>query len=215
MIEGYKWFVVHTYSGYEDKVAENITKVAVNRGLDNQILEVSIPTETVIEIKKVERKKTKKAPKPVDMSFEDIDLPEEEEEEPAEEKRVEVKRKIFPSYVFVKAAVYYDNQDDRYKMDSLVWYVIRNTRGVTGFVGPDGTPVPLSDAEIEKFGVERVTYDVKFEVGDFVTIMEGAYEGYAGAVESIDAEAGTVCVIIQTMGHDTPVELSIAKVQKL
>ena len=145
MAKDAKWYVVHTYSGYENKVATNIEKVVENRKMHDQILDVKIPTEIVTEIK--------------------------------DDKTREVERKIFPSYVLVKVAVDYD-EDDQPKMSDDSWYVIRHTRGVTGFVGPDNKPAPLSDQEIYKLGVEKRVVEVNYKVGDIVSIGGGIVGGF-------------------------------------
>ena len=181
MIEDYKWYVVHTYSGYENKVAENIKKVVENRGLQDQIAEVKVPVETVVEIK--------------------------------DNKRREVERKLFPGYVLVKLAVSYNEKAEEQRMTDEVWYIIRNTRGVTGFVGPDGRPVPLTEDEACRLGVEKRSVSVNYQVGDLVTIIHGSFDGFSGIVDSIDAENDTVRVIISMMGRDTPLELGLDQVE--
>lgn len=181
MFEDYKWYVVHTYSGYENKVADNIQKVVENRGLHDQILEVCVPTETVTEIK--------------------------------EDKKREVERKLFPGYVLVKLAVSYNEKAGENRMTDEIWYIIRNTRGVTGFVGPDGRPVPLTEAEVLRLGVEKRTVSVDYEVGDLVTIIGGSFDGFSGTVDDIDVEHDTVRVIISMMGRDTPLELGLDQVE--
>lgn len=181
MFEEYKWYVVHTYSGYENKVADNIEKVVENRNMRDQILEVCVPTETVTEIK--------------------------------EDKKRDVVRKIFPGYVLVKLAVFYDEKAQENKMTDEVWYIIRNTRGVTGFVGPEGRPVPLTEDEVVKLGVEKRSVSVGYEVGDLVTVINGSFDGFSGVVEKIDLENDTVRVIISMMGRDTPLELGLDQVE--
>ena len=181
VIEDYKWYVVHTYSGYENKVAENIKKVVENRGLQDQIAEVRVPVETVVEIK--------------------------------DNKRREVERKLFPGYVLVKLAVAYNEKAEEQRMTDEVWYIIRNTRGATGFVGPDGRPVPLSEAEACRLGVEKRSVDVNYEVGDLVTVVYGSFEGFSGVVSNIDVENDAVTVIISMMGRDTPLELALDQVE--
>lgn len=158
-----RWYVVHTYSGYENKVAQNIEKVVENRGLGDQILDVRIPTGIFTETK--------------------------------DEKKVDVERKLFPGYVLVKMVM---NED--------TWYVARNTRGVTGFVGPGSKPVPLSDAEVEALGVEVKAIEISYEVGDRVKIIDSSFEGFIGVVTDIQKERGKVTVNITMMGRATPVE---------
>ena len=175
-----KWYVVHTYSGYENKVANNIEKVVENRKMHDQILDVKIPTEIVTEIK--------------------------------DDKKREVERKIFPSYVLVKVAVEYDD-DDQPKMSDDSWYVIRHTRGVTGFVGPDNKPAPLSDEEILKLGVEKRVVEVNYEVGDMVNIVDGIFGGFSGVVEEIDTENNVVKVAVSALfGKETMVELELDQI---
>ncbi len=181
MFDDYKWYAVHTYSGYENKVADNIIKVADNRGMRDQILEVCVPTETVVEIK--------------------------------DDKKKEIVRKLFPGYVLVKLAVAYDDKAEENKMTDEVWYIIRNTRGVTGFVGPEGRPVPLTEDEVIKIGVEKRIVTVGYEVGDLVTVIGGSFDGFSGVVDNIDIENDTVRVIISMMGRDTPLELGLDQVE--
>jgi len=173
MSETAKWYVVHTYSGYENKVAQNIEKVVENRKLHDLIPEIRVPTEMVTEIK--------------------------------ENKTREVERKIFPSYVLVKMIL---NDDS--------WYVVRNTRGVTGFVGPGSKPIPLSDAEVEALGVNvNNTVEITFKVGDSVTVAAGTLEGFVGIVKSINLDEKTVDVVVSMFGRETPATLEISQVSKL
>ena len=176
-----KWYVVHTYSGYENKVATNIEKVVENRKMHDQILEVKIPTEIVTEIK--------------------------------DDKKREVERKIFPGYVLVKVAVTYDD-DDRPSMSDEAWYVIRHTRGVTGFVGPDSKPTPLSNDEVLKLGVEKHSVEVSYQVGDLVNIIDGIFDGFSGVVEEIDTENNVVKVTVSALfGKETLVEMELDQVE--
>ncbi len=164
MAEEAKWYVVHTYSGYENKVKANLEKSVENRGISNLIQSVEVPLEDVVE------------------------------EKDGEEKIV--KRKIFPGYVVIKMI-----------MNDESWFVVRNTRGVTGFVGPGSKPVALSDAEVESMGVEKVrAADMKVSVGDSVRIKSGPLEGFAGSVEMIDSERRKVIVRVSMFGRETPVE---------
>lgn len=211
MYDEYRWFVVHTYSGYENKVSSNLLTVIENRGLQDMIPEVCVPTETVVELREIKEKKTRKSKKTDDwFSFE-----EETNEEPKEKKLEEVKieRKLYPGYVFVKTAVFYDDKVKETKMTDEVWYVIRNIRGVTGFVGPESKPSPLSEAEIYKLGVEKQVIEVNYKVGDLVTIIGGSFDGFSGIVDTIDLEQKTVRVIISMMGRDTPIELGLDQVE--
>lgn len=172
MSEEAKWYVVHTYSGYENKVAQNIEKVVENRKLQELIPEVRIPMETVTEIKG--------------------------------SKTAEVEKKLFPSYVLVKMVLTDDS-----------WYIVRNTRGVTGFVGPGSKPVPLSDREVEALGVETGTpvVEVNIRPGDSVEVVGGSFDGFTGTVESIDLDAKTVDVTVSMFGRETSVTLPVTRVK--
>ena len=164
-----RWYVVHTYSGYENKVASSIENAVENRKLHDLICEVRVPSETVTEIK--------------------------------DNKKREVERKIFPSYVLIKMV-----------MNDETWYVVRNIRGVTGFVGPGSKPVPLTDEEVARLGVEKNEIEINFEVGDNVSIIDGYFDGFIGKVTSIEKEKGTVRLTVSMMGKDVPVELSLDQV---
>lgn len=173
MSETAKWYVIHTYSGYENKVAQNIEKVVENRKLRDLIPEIRIPTEMVTEVK--------------------------------DNKTREVERKIFPSYVMVKMVL---NDDS--------WYIVRNTRGVTGFVGPASKPVPLTDAEVANLGVNRMeSIEIDFKEGDNVTICAGTLEGFVGIIKKINMEAQTIDVIVSMFGRETPATLNLNQVKKL
>ncbi|GKH50076.1 MAG: transcription termination/antitermination protein NusG [Oscillospiraceae bacterium] len=164
-----RWYVVHTYSGYENKVASSIENAVENRKLHDLICEVRVPSETVTEIK--------------------------------DNKKREVERKIFPSYVLIKMV-----------MNDETWYVVRNIRGVTGFVGPGSKPVPLTDEEVARLGVEKNEIEINFEVGDNVSIIDGYFDGFIGKVTSIEKEKGIVRLTVSMMGKDVPVELSLDQV---
>ena len=166
MSEEAKWYVVHTYSGYENKVATNLEKIVENRQLQDWIHEVRIPTETVVEIKDNQKR--------------------------------EVERKLFPSYVLVKMV-----------MTDESWYVVRNTRGCTGFVGPGGKPIPLTEAEVNALGVETREVEINYQVGDTVRIIDGPLENFSGVVTELDPEKNKVCVTISMFGRETPVELEL------
>ena len=165
-----KWYVVHTYSGYENKVASNLETTVENRHLQDLILEIKVPTEIVTEIK--------------------------------DNKKREVERKLFPGYVLVKMILTDES-----------WYVVRNIRGCTGFVGPSSKPVPLTDAEVEAMGVEKKEIEVDYVVGDSVRIVDGALEDSVGTVEAIDLEKNLVRVTISMFGRETPVELELDHVE--
>ena len=201
MFDDYKWYAVHTYSGYENKVADNILKVAENRGMRDQILEVCVPLEKTSTV----------SPNKSD----EADANSDEATENGEKKKnvKEKERKLFPGYVLVKLAIAYDEKAEENKMSDEVWYIIRNTRGVTGFVGPDGRPVPLTQEEVIKIGVERYVVEVSYEVGDLFTIVGGSFDGFSGVVDNIDIENDTVRVIISMMGRDTPLELGLDQVE--
>lgn len=166
MPEEAKWYVVHTYSGYENKVASNLETTVENRNLHDLIPEIRVPTETVTEIK--------------------------------DNKKREVERKIFPGYVLVKMVLTDES-----------WYVVRNIRGCTGFVGPSSKPIPLTDEEVAKLGAETKQVEVSYEVGDSVHITGGPLEGFVGTVTEIDSEKNRVRVTVSMFGRETPVELEL------
>ena len=170
MPEDYKWYVVHTYSGYENKVASNLQTTVENRNLHHLFDDIKVPTEIVEEI--------------------------------TDGKTKEVERKLFPGYVFIKM-VYTDES----------WYVVKNIRGCTGFVGPESKPVPLSDEEAEKMGVETRTIEVSYSVGDPVRIIDGPLEDLVGNVEKIDTENNSVRVIVSMFGRETPADLELNHVE--
>lgn len=193
MAEISKWYVVHTYSGYENKVATNIEKVVENRKMHDLILEVKVPTEIVVENKEAKDKET----------GERIIV------------KKEVERKVFPGYVMVKVAVFEDEETGDLEMTDDTWYVIRNTRGVTGFVGPESKPIPLTEAEVYAMGVEKKVVKIDYEVGDMVTIIDGAFEGIIGTVHELDVDNNVVCVVISMLGRETPVDLELDQVEKV
>ncbi|MFR6065949.1 MAG: transcription termination/antitermination protein NusG [Eubacterium sp.] len=172
-MEEAKWYVAHTFSGYENKVASNIQTVVENRNLHDLIQEVSVPTETVVEIKDDGSKK-------------------------------EVERKVFPGYVLVKMV-----------MNDDTWYVVRNIRGCTGFVGPESKPVPLTEEEVKKLGVEKVSVKVNYAEGDFVNVIDGPLEGFSGTVESVDVNNNSVQVTISMFGRETSVEFELDQLEKV
>jgi len=173
MSEEAKWYVVHTYSGYENKVASTLMTTVENRGLQDMIPDVKVPTEIVSEVKD-------------DGSIK------------------EVERKLFPGYVFVKM-VYTDE----------TWYVVRNIRGCTGFVGPSSKPVPLTESEVYKMGVESRVVEVSYAVGDQVRIIDGPLEDFVGIVDELDTDKNYVKVTISMFGRETPVELELNQAEKL
>lgn len=166
------WYVVHTYTGYENKVLQSLEKIIENRGIGELIQAVKIPTEIVTEM-------TDKGEK-------------------------EIERKLFPSYVFVKMV-----------MNDEMWHIIRNTTGVTGFVGPGSRPVPLSDAEVEQLGVEPRVIEVRYAVGDSVRICAGPLSGFIGIVDEISSDMKTVKVTASMFGRETKVELGSMEVKSL
>ncbi|MBR6735464.1 MAG: transcription termination/antitermination factor NusG [Oscillospiraceae bacterium] len=172
MSEAAKWYVVHTYSGYENKVATSIENAVENRKLNDLICEVRVPVETVTEIK--------------------------------DNVKREVERKIFPGYVLIKMV-----------MNDETWYIVRNIRGVTGFVGPGSKPVPLTEEEVQRLGVETNEIEITFEVGDSVSIIDGYFAGFIGRVNQIEKDKGIVRVTVSMMGKDVPVELSLEQVAVL
>ena len=172
MAEEAKWYVAHTYSGYENKVKEDLEKTVENRGLQDMILEISYPTEEVVEMK--------------------------------DGKRKVVTRKMLPGYVMIKMI-----------MNDKTWYVVRNTRGVTGFVGPGSKHVPLTDEEVKKLGVEYIPIELDLSVGESVRVVSGPLENFIGTVEALDPERQKVKLTVSIFNRDTPVELDYIQVQKL
>lgn len=170
MPEEAKWYVVHTYSGYENKVASNLEKTVENRQLQDLIQEVRVPTEMVTEVK--------------------------------DNKTRQVERKIYPSYVLVKMVLTDES-----------WYVVRNIRGCTGFVGPSSKPIPLTDEEVSRMGVEVRQVEVSYEVGDSVRIVDGPLDGFVGTVEEMNTEKNSVRVTVSMFGRETPVELELDQVE--
>jgi transcriptional antiterminator NusG len=167
-----QWYVVHTYSGYENKVKVDIEKTIENRNLQDQILEVSVPLETVIELKNGVEKKADK--------------------------------KMFPGYVLIHMV-----------MNDDTWYVVRNTRGVTGFVGPGSKPVPLTEEEMDNLGFKNEEVIVGFEEGDTVVVTSGAWKDTVGAIKSINEGKKSVTIHVEMFGRETPVELNFNEVKKM
>ena len=166
------WYVRHTYSGYENKVKSNIEKTIENRHLEDQMLEVRVPLESVTEVKNGASK--------------------------------EVYKKMFPGYVLVHM---YMNDD--------TWYVVRNTRGVTGFVGPGSEPVPLTEAEMRNLGITSGEVIVDFEEGDLVVIVDGVWKDTSGVITSLNEHKQTVKINVDLFGRETPVEVSFADIKKM
>ena len=167
-----RWYVVHTYSGYENKVKANIDKAIENRHLENEILEVSVPVQDVVELKDGVRKQSS--------------------------------RKMFPGYVLIKMV-----------MNDDTWYVVRNTRGVTGFVGPGSKPVPLTDEEMANLGIRRENIEVDFEVGDMITVIGGVWKDTVGPIAAINERKQQVTINVDMFGRETPVEISFADIKKM
>lgn len=164
-----RWYVVHTYSGHENKVKANIEKMVENRGMQDLILEIVVPTEDRVELKNGQKKiKTKK---------------------------------MFPGYVIIKMIV--NNES---------WYLVRNTQGVTGFVGHGSDPIPLTDEEITRMGIEKVYIDLDVRPGDTVRVISGPFESFMGEVLDINKEKQVLTVKVSMFGRDTPVELEFGQV---
>lgn len=171
-----RWYVIHTYSGYENKVKANLEKRVESMQMEGQIFKVFVPVEEQIEVK--------------------------------EGKRRIIQRKIFPGYVLVQLIMTDDS-----------WYVVRNTPGVTGFVGSGGKPTPLEQAEVEailrQMGIDRPKPKIDFEIGESVKVRSGPFEGFVGMIDDINAEKGKIKVLVSMFGRETPVELDFSQVEKL
>ena len=165
------WYVVHTYSGYENKVKANIDKTIENRHLEDQILEVRVPMQDVVELKNGAKK--------------------------------QVQKKMFPGYVLINMV-----------MNDDTWYVVRNTRGVTGFVGPGSKPVPLTEAEMRPLGTESENIVVDFAEGDSVVVTGGVWKDTVGVIQSMNSGKQIVTINVELFGRETPVEISFADVRK-
>ncbi len=167
-----KWYVVHVYSGHENKVKDSLLKMVENRNLQDLIMDVQVPTESVVEVKDGQKKiKT---------------------------------RKMFPGYVIVKMVVTNES-----------WYLVRNTQGVTGFVGHGSEPIPLSPEEVAHMGIEKIDIDLDVEVGDQVRVINGPFESFMGEILEISPEKHVMTVRISMFGRDTPVELEFDQVEKI
>lgn len=172
MSDGAKWYVAHTYSGYENTVKATIEKAVENRNMRELIQQVSIPLETVTEITDGGTKT--------------------------------VERKVFPGYVLVKMV-----------MTDETWHLVRNVRGVTGFVGSGNKAIPLTEEEITSLGVEKREVTVGYQVGDSVKITDGALESFLGTVDELDLDRGKVRVVVSMFGRETPVELDLDQVEAI
>ena len=166
------WYVVHTYSGYENKVKANIEKTIENRHLEEEILEVRVPMQDVMEMKNGARKS--------------------------------VQKKMFPGYVLINMV-----------MNDDTWYVVRNTRGVTGFVGPGSKPVPLSEAEMKPLGIKVENITVDFAEGDTISVVAGVWKDTVGVVQRMDYGKQTATINVELFGRETPVEISFAEVRNM
>lgn len=166
------WYVVHTYSGYENKVKANIEKTIENRHLEDQILEVRVPMQDVVEVKNGAKK--------------------------------QVQKKLFPGYVLINMV-----------MNDDTWYVVRNTRGVTGFVGPGSKPVPLTEAEMKPLGIKTDDIVVDYGVGDSVIVTGGVWEGTIGVIQAMNQHKQIVTINVELFGRETPVEISFLEVKKM
>ena len=166
-----KWYVVHTYSGYENKVKANIDKTIENRHLEEQILEVRVPMQEVVELKNGIQKASQK--------------------------------KMFPGYVLIHMI-----------MNDDTWYVVRNTRGVTGFVGPGSKPVPLTDEEMIPLGIKQDNVVVDFVEGESIRVVSGAWADTVGVIQSLNVQKQSLTINVELFGRETPVEISFAEVKK-
>ncbi len=167
-----KWYVVHTYSGYENKVKTDLEKTIKNRELEDFFFNIVVPMEEQVEIKDGKRKSNLK--------------------------------KVFPGYVLIKMIVTEES-----------WYIVRNTRGVTGFVGSGTDPIPLTDDEIRNMGFDEVPVNIDYDLNDTVQVVNGPLEGFIGAVQEINKEKQKVKVLVSMFGRETPVELEFSQVQKV
>ena len=166
------WYVVHTYSGYENKVKANIEKTIENRHLEDQILEVRVPMQDVVEMRNGAKK--------------------------------QVSKKLFPGYVLINMV-----------MNDDTWYVVRNTRGVTGFVGPGSKPVPLTDAEIDALGIMDAEVVSNYEIGETIVVTSGAWKDTVGMVKEVNKQKQTLTINVELFGRETPVEIQFSEVKKM
>ena len=167
-----RWYVIHTYSGYENKVKTDLEKTIKNRELEDFFFNIVVPMEEQVEIKDGKRKTNLK--------------------------------KVFPGYVLIKMIVTEES-----------WYIVRNTRGVTGFVGSGTDPIPLTEAEIRNMGFDDVPVNVDYDTNDTVQVVNGPLEGFVGTVQEINKEKQKVRVLVSMFGRETPVELEFSQVQKV
>ena len=193
-----RWYVAHTYSGYENKVKAILEKTIANMHLENEILEVRIPVQEVVETTGSDEGESDK-----------VEYTDEGERKPQKKKKAPrqkiVKRKLFPDYVFVHMILNDDN-----------WYIVRNTRGVTGFVGADSTkPIPLTESEMMSLGVAPEAPSIDFEVGDTVRVVSGVWVNAVGVVDSIDENKQTVKISIPEFMNGTPVGMNVTDITKI
>ena len=167
-----RWYVVHTYSGYENKVKANIDKTVENRHLEDQILEVRVPMQDVVELKDGASR--------------------------------QVQKKMFPGYVLINMV-----------MNDDTWYVVRNTRGVTGFVGPGSKPVPLTEEEMRPLGVQSDSVQIDFAEGDNVVVTGGVWKDTVGVIQAINENKQSVTINVDLFGRETPVEISFTEIKKM
>ena len=166
------WYVVHTYSGYENKVKANIEKTIENRHLEDQILEVRVPMQDVVELKDGQSR--------------------------------QVQKKMFPGYVLINMI-----------MNDDTWYVVRNTRGVTGFVGPGSKPVPLTDEEMRPLGIRTDSVQVDYAEGDSIVVTGGVWKDTVGVIQAINENKQSVTINVDLFGRETPVEISFTEIRKM
>ena len=166
------WYVVHTYSGYENKVKANIEKTIENRHLEDQILEVRVPMQDVVELKDGASR--------------------------------QVQKKMFPGYVLINMV-----------MNDDTWYVVRNTRGVNGFVGPGSKPVPLTEEEMRPLGVQSDSVQIDFAEGDNVVVTGGVWKDTVGVIQAINENKQSVTINVDLFGRETPVEISFTEIKKM
>lgn len=192
------WYVIHTYSGYENKVAENIQRMVETRGLENLIFETRIPTEIVVD-------SAEEADDYVNSAKEDIAVSEDSDKpKKTEKEKKPTEHKLFPSYVLIKMV-----------MNDATWHIVRNIRGVTGFVGPGSKPVPLTDREVEALGVEVKVRERAYSVGDSVMVITGFIAGAIATVEEINESTGRIKITANIGGRETAVELDANEVEPL
>ena len=172
MSEDSKWYVVHTYSGYENKVKANIEKIIENRGMHDLITQVVVPVQDAIEIKNGKKKS--------------------------------VQRKVFPGYVLLNMV-----------MNDDTWYIVRNTRGVTSFVGPGSKPVPLTEKEVESMGIELPQEVIDLAVNDSVQVVSGPFETSIGSIKEVNQSKRTVVVKLSIFGRETPLEMDFSQVVRI